>query len=57
MCLCVCWGWGLGGMELRIGSNIIKLFSLLHVAASHTAHAHYFSCVYTLLVIIYVLLS
>ena len=50
-------GVGLGGMELWVHRNIMKLFSFLYVAASRTAHVHYFSCVYTLLVVIYVLLS
>ena len=44
-------------MELWVGRNIMKLFSFSYVAASRTAHVHYFSCVYTLLVVIYVLLS
>ena len=43
-------GWGLGGRELRVGSN--DSFSL-YIAASHMAHALF--CVrvyYTLLVVI-----
>ena len=32
---------------------IIKFFSFLYIAASHTARVHYFSCVYTLLVVVY----
>ena len=49
--------WGLGPVELWVGSNIIKLFSFTYIAASRTAHVHYFSCVYTLSFVIYVLLS
>ena len=30
----------------------MRLFSLLYIAASHTVHVHYFSCV--LLVVVYV---
>ena len=32
-------------MELWVGSNIMKLFSFLYLAASHMAHVHHFSCV------------
>ena len=48
-CLRVCVGgrvWmgaGRGGIIL---GNIMKLFSFLYIDASHTAHVHYFSCVY-----------
>jgi len=31
----------------------MRLFSLLYIAASHTVHVHYFSCV--LVVVIYIL--
>ena len=46
-------------MELWVASNIMTLNSFLYIAASRTTHAHvhYFSCVYTLLVVIQVLLS
>ena len=40
-------------MELQVGNNVMRLFSLLYIAASHTVHGHYFSCV--LLVVIYIL--
>ena len=40
-CVCVLGaGWGLGWMELRVGSNIMILFSL-YIAASHTVRVHY----------------
>ena len=43
-------------MELWVSSNIMNLVvCFLYNAVSHTAHVHYFSWVYTLLVI-YVLL-
>ena len=46
-------GWGGGGWEARvelwpIGNNIMRLVSFLYIAASHTAHVQYFSCVYIL---------
>ena len=46
-------------MELWVASNIMTLISFLYIAASHTTHVHvhFFSCVYTLLVVIHVLLS
>ena len=31
----------------------MRLFSLLYIAASHTVHVHYFSCI--LLVVIYII--
>ena len=35
-------------MALWVGSNIIKLFSFTYIAASRTAHVHYFFlCIYT----------
>ena len=62
VCVCVYWGrsadWGGGGgMELRVSNNMMKLFSFLYIAASHTVHLHVYSCVYILLVVVYVLLS
>ena len=33
-------------MELWLGNNIMRLFSCLSVAASHTAHVHCFSFIY-----------
>ena len=55
---CVWEGWGgLGGMELWVGSNAMKLFSFLYIAASRMAHVHHFSCLYTLLLVIHVLIS
>ena len=30
-------------MESLVGSNIMKLFYFLYIAAFHMAHAHYFS--------------
>ena len=58
MCVCMCWGQGLGlgGIGLWVGSNIMKLFHFLCIAASHTTHVHHFSCVYTLVVIIYIII-
>ena len=55
-------GWGLGGMELRVGSNNDFFPLVLYTAASHTARVLYIFCVfiyniYALLVLIYVLLS
>jgi len=54
-------GWGLGGVELRVGSNIMILFFVLYTAASHMAHELYILCVYIyallVLIYIYVLLS
>ena len=38
-------GWGLGGMELRVGSNIMIFFLVLYTAASRTAHVLYIFCV------------
>ena len=38
-------------MELQVGNNVMTLFSLSYIAAFHTVHAHYFSCV--LLFVIY----
>ena len=35
--VCCGQGWGLGGMELWVGSNKMILFSL-YIAVSHTAH-------------------
>ena len=49
-------GAGRGGIVGRY-YNIMRLLSFLYIAASHMAHAHYFVCVYMLLVVIYVLLS
>ena len=44
-------------MELWVSSNIMNLVvCFLYNAVSHTAHVRYFSCVYTLSVVIYVLL-
>ena len=66
VCVCVfIWGGsgdfgagGGGGGELWVSSNIMNLVVFfLYNAASHTAHVHYFSRVYTLSVVIYVLLS
>ena len=34
------------GMELWVGSNVMKLFSFLCLAASRMAHIRHFSCVY-----------
>ena len=50
-------GGELGGRELWVGSNAMKLFSFLYIAASRMAHVHHFSCLYTLLLVIHVLLS
>ena len=38
-------------MELWVSNNMMKLFSCLYIAASYTAHLHYFSCVCILLVV------
>ena len=48
--VCVSWGrgWGLGEMELRVGSNILIHFSL-SIAVSHMAHVLVY---YTMLVVI-----
>ena len=48
--MCVSWGrgWGLGEMEIRVGSNILIHFSL-SIAVSHMAHVLVY---YTLLVVI-----
>ena len=54
VCACVCvrvswWrGWGLGEMELRVGSNIMIHF-FLYIAVSHMVHVLVY---YTLLVVI-----
>ena len=44
--------WGGGGgagsswiAELWMGNNVMRLFSLLYIAAFHTVHVHYFPCV------------
>ena len=40
-------GWGLGGMELRVGSNNHSVFAcIIYTDASHTAHVLYIFCVY-----------
>ena len=46
-------------MELQVGNNVMRLFSLLYIAASPTLHVHYFSCVLLLMlvVIIYIYIS
>ena len=44
-------------MELWVSNNMMKLYSFLYIADSPSVHVHYFSCVYILLVVIYVLLS
>ena len=33
-------------VELWVGDNVMRLFSLLCIAASHTVHVHYFYCIY-----------
>ena len=38
-------------------NELFSCFLFLYIAAFHTAHVHYFSSAYTLLVVIYVLLS
>ena len=45
-------GWGLGGRELRVGTNIMIFFFLLYTAASHTAHVLYIFCVYMCICIV-----
>ena len=54
----VCSGQGLAGVELSVGNNIMRLFSCLYTAASHT-WTLFFLCVFILilLVLLYVLLS
>ena len=32
----------------------MRLFSLLYIAASHTVHVHYFSCVLVVVIYIYI---
>ena len=58
VCVCVCvreresWGrgWGLGGMELRVGSNImIHCLYILLILIWHM----YFLCVYYALLVVY----
>ena len=34
----------------------MRLFSLLYIAASHTVHVHYFSCVLVVVIYIYIYL-
>ena len=43
----MCWGqvWGLGGMELWVGSKIMIIF-FVYIAASFTAHVLYIFGVY-----------
>ena len=60
MCVCFGVGWGLRGMELRVGSSKTISLCFIYTAASHTAHVLYIFCVYiiyALLALIYVLLS
>ena len=56
VCACVCVlgvGWGLGGMELRVGSNNDSFFAgIIYTAASHTAHVLYIFCVYIYICIV-----
>ena len=54
----MCSAQGLAGVELSVGNNIMRLFSFLYTAASHT-WTLFFLCVFTLilLVLLYVLLS
>ena len=33
--------------------SVMRLFSLLYIAASHTVHVHYFSCVLVVVIYIY----
>ena len=42
-------------MELLVGNKVMRLFSLLYIAASHTVHVHYFSCVLLVVIYIYIL--
>ena len=59
-CVCLGWQWRLGwgggggGTELWVGSNIMNLVSSFFCIM---LHVHYFSRVYTLSVVIYVLVS
>ena len=41
-------------MELKVDNNVMRLFSLLYIAASHTVHVHYFSCVLVVVIYIYI---
>ena len=53
VCVCVLGaGWGLGGMALRVGSNIIIFFLVLYPASSHTAHVLYIFFVYIYICIV-----
>ena len=46
VCVCVLGvGWGLGGMELMVSSDIMIFFFVLYTAASHTAHVLFIFCV------------
>ena len=42
---CAGGGGGTGRGELWVGNKIMRLFSFLYVAASHTADLYCFSCV------------
>ena len=49
MCVCVGGGWGLGGMELRVGSNIMISFPLYSILPLLIRHRYFFFlcvCVY-----------
>ena len=66
VCVCVCvegvggqgrWdgGGGCGIVELCVGNNVVRFFSLLYIAAFRIVHVHSFLCVS--LVVTHVLFS
>ena len=65
VCACVCvWSgcarvgaWGLGGVVLLVGNNVMRLFSFLYTAAPHMAHGHYYvSCILSVVIFLCVTL-
>ena len=62
MCVCVCVcvlgaGWGLGWLELRVGSNIMILFSLYYILPLLIRHMYFMLFVYICIVSSYICIT